>query len=203
MSKIQVITIGRQAGSGGREIGMQLASELGVAFYDKELLKRAAKDSGMCESLFESLDEKPKSLLYSLVMDPYSINAMMSAPYGSLEQNVYTAVFDTVKKVAEEGPCVIVGRCADYALRDRDDCLHTFIWAPLEERVKRAAARHGVSEDKARDMIRKTDKQRASYYNYYTNKRWGDLMSYDLSLNSQLLGIDGTVKLLRHIIETK
>ena len=203
MAKINVITIGRQAGSGGREIGIQLAEELGVAFYDKELLKRAAKESGMCESLFESLDEKPKSLLYSLVMDPYSVSAMMSSPYGSLEQNVYSAVFDTVRKVAEEGPCVIVGRCADYALKDRDDCLHTFIWAPTEDRVKRAAARHEVSEDKARDMIRKTDKQRASYYNYYTNKRWGDLMSYDLCINSQLLGIDGTVKLLRHVIENR
>ncbi len=201
MANINVITIGRQSGSGGREIGIQLAKELGYAYYDKELLKRAAKESGMCESLFESLDEKPKSLLYSLVMDPYSVNAMMASPYGSLEQNVTTAVFDTVKKVADEGPCVIVGRCADYALRDRDDCLHTFIWAPMEDRIRHATERHEAPEDKVRDMIRKTDKQRASYYNYYTNKRWGDLMSYDVCLNSSLLGIDGTVKLLRHIIE--
>ncbi|MBR3289853.1 MAG: cytidylate kinase-like family protein [Clostridia bacterium] len=201
MANIRVVTIGRQAGSGGREIGIQLAKELGFAYYDKELLKRAAQESGMCESLFESLDEKPKSLLYSLVMDPYSVNAMMASPYGSIEQNVTTAVFDAIKKVADEGPCVIVGRCADYALRDRDDCLHTFIWAPLEDRIRHAAERHAGPEDKVRELVRKTDKQRASYYNYYTNKRWGDLMSYDLCLSSRLLGIDGTVKLLRHIIE--
>ncbi len=196
----RVITIGRQFGSGGHEVGVKLAQALDIPYYDKELLKRAAKESGLCEHLFESFDERPKSLLYSLAMDPYSFGNL-AAPYGTIEQEVFLATFNTVKKAADEGPCVIVGRCADYALRDYADSLHLFIYAPLEERVKRIAKLHDFTPDKAKDMINKMDKQRASYYNYYTSKRWGVPASYDFCLDSSQLGVDGTVELIRYILE--
>lgn len=196
----RVITIGRQFGSGGREIGVTLAESLGIPYYDKELLKRAAKESGLCEHLFESFDEKPKSLLYSLAMDSYSFGNLMT-PYGTVEQDVFLATFNTVKRVAQEGPCVMIGRCADYALRDADNCLNLFIYAPLAERVKRISQVRGLSPEKAKDMINKMDKQRASYYNYYTSKKWGSPASYDFCIDSSKLGVAGTVELIRYILE--
>ena len=198
----QIITIGRQFGSGGREIGIKLAESLNIPYYDKELLKRAAKESGLCEHLFDSFDEKPKSLLYSLAMDPYSLSNFTS-PYGGIEQDVFLATFNTVKKIAAEGPCVLIGRCADYALRDRDDCLRLFIYAPLAERAKRIASLRDLSPEKAKDAINKVDKQRASYYNYYTSKKWGAVASYDMCIDSSLLGVDKTVDLIRYILEER
>ncbi len=196
MAKKTIVTIGRQFGSGGKEIGVAVAKKCGMRFYDKELLKRAAQESGLCETLFESLDERPKSLLYSLVMDPYAVNAMTSMPYNSVEQDVYKAMFDTVRKVADEGSCVIVGRCADYVLRERDDVLRVFIYAPDQARIKRVSRRHGMTEQKARDFIRKIDKQRASYYNYYSDNRWGERSAYDLLIDATVLGPDGTAQLI-------
>lgn len=196
----QIITIGRQFGSGGHEIGTKLAETLNIPYYDKELLKRAAKASGLCEHLFENFDERPKSLLYSLAMDPYAFSNP-AAPFGSIEQEVFLATFNAVKQVASEGPCVVIGRCADYALRERTDCLDLFIHAPLAERVKRIAKVRALSPEKAKDLINKMDKQRASYYNYYTSKKWGAVSSYDFCLNSSKLGIDGTVELIRYILD--
>ena len=196
----QIITIGRQFGSGGREIGQKLAATLNVPYYDKELLKRAAKESGLCDHLFENLDERPKSLLFSLAMDPYAFRSAAD-PFGSVEQDVFLATFNAIKQVAGEGPCVIVGRCADYALRDREDVLNLFIHAPLRERAARIAALKSISPDKARDMIQKMDKQRASYYNYYTSKKWGTADAYHYSLDSHVLGVDGTVDLICTILK--
>ena len=116
---------------------------------------------------------------------------------------VYLATYDTIKKLADKGPCVLIGRCADYALKDRDDVINLFITAPLENRIKRVAARNGISENEAKDRIKKTDKSRASYYNYYSAKDWGDAKSYDLCIDSSLLGIDGTVELLKDLIRIK
>ncbi|MBO5796750.1 MAG: cytidylate kinase-like family protein [Clostridia bacterium] len=196
----QIITIGRQFGSGGHEIGTRLAEALDVPYYDKDLLKRAAKESGLCEHLFENFDERPRSLLFSLAMDPYAFSNP-AAPFGSVEQEIFLATFNAVKQVAAEGPCVIIGRCADYALREREDVLNLFIHAPLAERVKRIARVRGLSEAKAKDQINKMDKQRASYYNYYTSKKWGAVSSYDYCLDSSILGIDGTVELVRYILD--
>lgn len=201
MAKKTIVTIGRQFGSGGKEIAVALAKKRGIKFYDKELLKRAAQDSGLCETMFESLDERPKSLLYSLVMDPYAVSAMTSAPYNTVEQDVYTAVFETVRNVAQESPCVIVGRCADYALRERDDVLRVFIYAPDEARIERVSRRHGMTEQKARDFIRKIDKQRASYYNYYSDSRWGERSAYDVMIDATILGVDGTAQLICDIMD--
>ena len=195
-----VITVGRQYGSGGREIGTMLAEKLGFAYYDDLLLKEAAKESGLCEELFRSFDERPKSFLYSVAMDPYSFSMNHVTPKGSIEQQIYLATYDTIKKLAEKGSCVLIGRCADYALKDRDDVINLFITAPLENRIARVARRNGISEDEARERIKKTDKSRASYYNYYSSKDWGDAKSYDLCIDSSLLGIEGTVELLEKLV---
>lgn len=198
-----VITVGRQYGSGGREIGTMLAEKLGIAYYDDMLLKEAAKESGLCEDLFRSFDERPKSFLYSVAMDPYSFSMNHVMPKGSIEQQVYLATYDTIKKLADKGPCVLIGRCADYALKDRDDVINLFITAPLENRIERVARRNGITRDEAKERIKRTDKSRASYYNYYSSKDWGDAKSYDLCIDSSLLGIEGTVELLERLVTLK
>lgn len=198
-----VITVGRQYGSGGREIGTMLAEKLGIAYYDDMLLKEAAKESGLCEDLFRSFDERPKSFLYSVAMDPYSFSMNHVMPKGSIEQQVYLATYDTIKKLADKGPCVLIGRCADYALKDRDDVINLFITAPLENRIERVARRNGITRDEAKERIKRTDKARASYYNYYSSKDWGDAKSYDLCIDSSLLGIEGTVELLEKLVTLK
>lgn len=198
-----VITVGRQYGSGGREIGTKLANRLGIAYYDDLLLKKAAEESGLCEELFHSFDEHPKSFLYSIALDPFSFSMNPAGAGGSIEQRVYLATYDTIKKLADQGPCVLIGRCADYALRDRGDVVNLFITAPLESRIKRVALRNGISEESARERIRKKDKDRAAYYSFYSAKEWGDARSYDLCVNSALLGIDGTVALLETMLRLK
>ena len=192
MSK--VITIGRQFGSNGHAIGQKLAEELGIPFYDKEILTQAAKNSGLSEQLLKNLDEKPnKSFLYNLVMDPYSFGYTAPGIQTNLNQQAFQAIYDTVKMIGENGPCVIVGRCADYALRNNKNLIRLFIHAPLETRIKTVAERFDLTEDKAKNQIAKEDKARASYYNYYTSQKWGSLDSYDMFFNSSILGVDGTV----------
>lgn len=198
-----VVTIGRQYGSGGREIGQKLADRLGVKCYDKELLEKAAKNSGICKEIFESNDENHNaSFLYSLVMDSYSMGYASSAfSEMPLNQKVFLAQYDTIKKLVEEEPCVIVGRCADYALEDYPGLLSVFIHAGFDERIRRIMERRDVNSKKAKELIQKTDKQRSSYYNYYTSKQWGVAKSYDLCLDSSVFGIDGCVDLLEQAVK--
>ena len=195
----KIYTIGREFGSGGREVGEKLAAKLGIKLYDKELLQQAAKDSGFCEEIFENHDEKPtNSFLYSLVMDTYSVSGYYEAPFLDMPLNhkVFLAQFETIKKIAEKESCVIVGRCADYALSDNPDCINIFIHADLDVRIKNVSRNLNITENKARDIINKTDKQRASYYNYYTSKKWGDSKSYNLSLDAGKLGTDNCVEMI-------
>ena len=205
MTNNTIVTIGRQFGSGGREVGLRLAEELGVKCYDKELLDRAAKDSGICQELFEHHDEKPtNSFLYSLVMDTYSFG-YSSAAFSDMPLNhkVFLAQFDAIKKLADEESCVLVGRCADYALADYPGALSVFIHAPMDKRIQRITRKYQPSDSAAKDRIQKTDKQRASYYNYYTSKKWGDAASYNLSLDSGILGITGCVEMIKNALELK
>lgn len=205
----KIYTIGREFGSSGKAVGTKLAERLGIKLYDKELLQQAAKDSGFCEEIFENHDEKPtNSFLYSLVMDTYSVNGYSSAPFLDMPLNhkVFLAQFETIKKIAEKESCVIVGRCADYALADNPECINVFVKADMSVRIKNVSRALNVTENKAKDMINKTDKQRASYYNYYTSKKWGDSKSYDLCLDSGKLGIDGCVDMIlkfREIMDAK
>ncbi|MBQ6835144.1 MAG: cytidylate kinase-like family protein [Lachnospiraceae bacterium] len=199
MSDKLIITIGRECGSGGRHIGKKLAEELGIKYYDKELLTEAAKKSGLCRELFETHDEKPtSSFLYSLVMDTYSMgysnSAYMDMP---LNHKIFLAQFDTIKQIASEESCVIIGRCADYALAEYPNVISVFITADDDVKIKTLMDRHQISESKAKDLMMKTDKKRASYYNYYSNKRWGDSKSYDLCINSSKVGNDGVIELIK------
>lgn len=201
----KVITIGRQFGSGGREIGEKLAKHFDIPYYDKELINRVAKDSGFCQEIIESNDERPtSSFLYNLVMDTYSFGYNSSSFIDMpISHKIFLAQFETIKNIADEGPCVIVGRCADYALSERDNVLNFFICANEQCRINRIKERHPeiTTDAKARDMMIKKDKQRQSYYNYYASGKWGHAANYDISINSSLLGIDGTVKILAQLVE--
>lgn len=200
-----VITIGRECGSAGRLIGQKLAADLGVKCYDKELLTLAAKNSGLCEELFKTHDEKPtSSFLYSLVMDTYSLgyntSAYMDMP---INHKIFLAQFDTIKKLAEEESCVIVGRCADYALAEYPNMVSVFICGNEDDKIHHLMERHNVDEAKAKDIMIKTDKRRASYYNYYSSKRWGSCKSYDMCLNSSIVGYDGAVDIIKEFAKKK
>lgn len=200
-----IVTIGRQFGSGGREIGEMVADHFGIKCYDKELLSRAAKESGFCEEMIQNHDERPtNSFLYNLVMDTYSFGYNSSSFVDMpISHKVFLAQFDTIKKIAREEPCIIVGRCADYALSDLPNVLNLFIYGDEECKIKRIRERFSdiTSNEKAREMMIKKDKQRQSYYNYYSSKKWGRADSYDLCINSSILGIEGTVKLIIQYIE--
>ena len=198
-----IVTIDRQFGSGGKEVGIRVAKELGIPFYDEELIQEAAKKSGISEKLFESFDERPKSLLYSIAMDSYMFNLPGSISSDSLEQQVYLATFDTIRQLAAEGPCVIIGRCADYALAGNPDLLSLFISAPMDVRIERVAKRQNISPEKARQLIIKTDKRRASYYEYYSSRKWGSVESYHYCLDSSYLGLGRTVELIQTMIAHK
>ena len=200
-----VITIGRECGSARRLIGQKLAADLGVKCYDKELLTLAAKNSGLCEELFKTHDEKPtSSFLYSLVMDTYSLgyntSAYMDMP---INHKIFLAQFDTIKKLAEEESCVIVGRCADYALADYPNTVSVFICGDEEDKIRHLMERHNVDEAKAKDIMIKTDKRRASYYNYYSSKRWGSCKSYDMCISSSAVGYDGAVDIIKEFAKKK
>jgi cytidylate kinase len=200
-----IITIGRQCGSGGKKIGEMLAEKMGVKCYDKELLSLAAKHSGLCQELFEKHDERPtSSFLYSLVMDSYSMGYTTSG-YSDMPINhkIFLAQFDTIKKIANESSCVIVGRCADYALEDYPNVVSVFITGNDTDKIKRIQDIYNVTESKARDIIVKTDKQRSSYYNYYSNKKWSDPRSYDLCVNSSTVGLEGVVDVIMNFAELK
>lgn len=177
----------------------------GLKCYDKELLAMAAKHSGLCEELFEKHDERPtSSFLYSLVMDSYSMGYTASG-YSDMPINhkIFLAQFDTIKKLADEASCVIVGRCADYALEDYTNVVSVFITGDDKDKLKRLQELYKVDESKAKDIMIKTDKQRSNYYNYYSNKKWSDPRSYDLCINSSKVGADGAVDVIMNFAKVK
>ncbi len=201
-----VITIGREFGSGGLDVGRMLSDKLGVKCYDKELLSMAAKESGLCQEIFENHDEKPtSSFLYSLVMDTYSVSGYTSAPFLDMPLNhkVFLAQFEAIKNLAAKESCIIVGRCADYALAEHSNCLNVFIHADMEFRIDHIMKTFDLSREKAADMIHKTDKKRASYYNYYSSKKWGDSRSYHLTLDSSHLGLKGCSEMILNYMEIR
>lgn len=201
MQKSLIITIGRQFGSGGHEIGEKLAKKLGIKFYDKELIKLIAKQSGLCEKVLESYDEKPtNSLLYSIVMDIYP-SVMYTGP--TIDQQIYQANYDTIRRLADGEPCVIVGRCADYILRDHPELVSVFVHANSDFRAARIAEEYKLPDAKVRDLLVKTDKKRANYYNFQSEKQWGAASSYNLCIESSEVGIDGAVDLIMDYINYK
>ena len=196
---LPVITIARQYGSGGHEVGEKLAQKLGVPFFDKALIAMAAKQSGISPEVFERADEKAtSSLLYSMVMGGgYGFGSRVPG-LGEMPINdkLFLIQSDIIKKAAEEGPCVIIGRCADYILREVPNCFHVFIHADKDARVKRIVMKELCEEKKAPDFVTKKDKQRANYYNFYSNNRWDDLNNYDLTVSTSRYSIEQAVNLI-------
>ena len=207
MSDNYVITIGRQYGSGGRLIGRKLADALGFSFYDKELITVAAKRSGINEKIFESVDEHPtNSLLYSLAMGTYNFESAY-IPYSNmsipLSEQVFQMQSSLIAEFADKGPCVFVGRCADYVLRDNPRCINIFIKAEPAERAERLVKYYGVEPAKVKDVMRKADKMRANYYKTRTGRAWASLDTYDLCIDSGKLGVDKTADILLDYIRAR
>lgn len=200
-----IITIGRQFGSGGREIGEKVAAHYGIKYYDKELIAHVAGNSGFCKEMIEQHDERAtNSFLYNLVMDTYSFGYNASSFVDMpISQKVFLAQFDTIKKLADEGPAVFIGRCADNALAERNNVINIFIHADEDSRIDEIMRRYPDinTRQKGRDFMNKKDKQRQSYYNYYSSRKWGRADTYDFSINSALLGIDGAVNLICQMVD--
>ena len=200
-----IITIGRQYGSAGREIGSKVAEAFGIKLYDKEMLARAAKESGICEEIFETHDEKPtNSFLYSLVMDTYSMGYSGST-YTDMPINhkVFLAQFDAIKKIASEGPCILVGRCADYVLKENPNVVSVFIHADKKFCLERALERNSMTEKEMQKYIEKTDRFRGDFYRYHTGNEWADARNYDLCLNSGKLGFQKCVEEIKSYIKIR
>jgi cytidylate kinase len=199
-----VITIGRQLGSGGREIGHKLAAQLNLLFFDKELIRIAAQESGIKEDIFEEADEKKT---YSLLGGLLDLRGFLTddvyTNYYLSNETLFKIQSDVIRKLAGEKSCLIVGRCADYVLKDHPRCLKVFVCADMSERVRRVAAVQNIDEAKAEEVIQKTDKKREDYYSYFSGKAWGAAQSYDLCINSSFLGIDETVAFIRSFAEKR
>lgn len=198
-----IINVGRQLGSGGRVIASMLAKDFGCKFYDKELLNLAAKESGFCETFFEQNDEQKgflKSFFYAHM--PFLSGSSFYSNKLS-QESLFQFQSDAIRKAADEGSCVFVGRCADYVLRDYKNTASVFITADLDERVERVAKRHGCGKETAMKIITDRESERSTYYNYYTGKKWGYSASYDLCINSSILGMERTEELIKEFIKNK
>ncbi len=185
--KKTVITIGREYGSGGRFIAKEVAKRLGISYYDKELLNKVAEETGFALEFLEDNEKKPTG---SLIFDRYSA---VASP--TLSEQVFIAQSKVIRELAEQESCVLVGRCADYVLREQENCLKVFIYAPMKERVRRAEEFYNIEERNIEGYITKRDKARASYYNYFGVSRWGARESYDLCINSAI-GIERCVEMI-------
>ncbi|MCD8097116.1 MAG: cytidylate kinase-like family protein [Lachnospiraceae bacterium] len=200
--KKQIVTISRQYGSGGRYISKKLAEKLGISCYDEELIDMVAKESGFAEEFIAEKGERiTGSLLFNIASNLSYTNNVFSGNGTSLQDEIYFTQSRIIKDLAEKGPCVIVGRCADYVLREREDCLNVFIHADEKSRIARAVTYFGITEEDAPSAIKKKDKARYNHYKFYTDQEWGLAANYDLCLDSGELGIDGCVEIIAHVLE--
>lgn len=187
-----IITIGREYGSGGREIGEKLAERLSIPIYDKQLITEAVQASGICQEVFEQYDETAtNSLLYSLVMGTYNVNMPLPIP-----DQLFLEQFKVIQKLAKKGSCIFIGRCADYVLEENPHLISVFIQGNEEDKMKRIMKRNNISESEAKKRMKSIDKARKTYYERYTNKSWGKTNAYDVTLNSSTFGIDRSVEFL-------
>ena len=204
MNEKFVINIGRQLGSGGRQIGEKLATRFGIAFYDKELIQLASKESGLGKEFFEDADEKKShSIIGGLLGLRTNISNEVYVNNYLSNETFFKIQSDIIRELAEEKSCVFVGRCADYILRDHPRCINVFITADTNDRVKRVALDKNITQEKAQEVIEKTDKKRSEYYNYFSNKTWGVAESYHLCINSSVLGIDETVDFISQFVKQR
>lgn len=199
MAKKIIITIARQYGSGGREIGERVAKLLEIPLYDKEMIKDAAEAGELDEGIIKEVEETAaNSLLYTLAMGSNILGTTAHFGYKMpLNDKLFILQSEIIKKYADEGSCVIIGRCSDYVLRERDDVFRIFIYGDIEHRRQRVIERHPeIKESTVIDVINKTDKRRMSYYNFYTGGKWGKYDNYDMAINSSTLGIEGAAQLI-------
>jgi cytidylate kinase len=203
LNKHIIICVGRQLGSGGHDIGRMLALDLNAKYYDRELMNLAAKESGLSERVFEQHDER-KSFLRSFLHLP---NGMAGAGYsrqGFSQDSFFQFQSEAIRKAADDSSCVFVGRCADYVLRDRDDVVSVFITAAMDFRIEQVMAKqHFATPQEARRFIEQGEARRADYYNYYTGKRWGEAASYDLCIDSSVLGLAETEKFIADFVRKR
>ena len=201
--KKKIVTISRQYGSGGRYIGENLAKAMGVPCYDEKLIDMVAKESGFAQSFVAEKGERMTgSLLFNIASSLSFANNVFSTNNGvTLQDEIYFTQNRIIKELADKGPCVIVGRCADYILREREDCLNVFIFADNEGKIERAEKYFNITREEAPAVLKKKDKARANHYKYYTDQEWGMASNYDLCLNSGLIGIEGCVKAIQQVLE--
>ena len=203
MKKHIIINVGRQLGSGGRIIGNRIAQDFIIKFYDKDLLDLAAQESGFDKRFFERNDEHKGFL--KVLFSPFAPIFGSSNPYANQlsDESLFKFQSDAIRKAAEKDSCVFVGRCADYILRDFPNKVDIFITADMADRVKRVSETLGITEKEAEKKCIEGDENRAKYYNYYSAKTWGRAESYDLCINSSVLGIDSTIELVEDFISQK
>ena len=201
--KKKIVTISRQYGSGGRYIGENLAKAMGVPCYDEKLIDMVAKESGFAQSFVAEKGERMTgSLLFNIASSLSFANNVFSTNNGvTLQDEIYFTQNRIIKELADKGPCVIVGRCADYILREREDCLNVFIHADEESKIERAEKYFNITREEAPAVLKKKDKARANHYKYYTDQEWGIASNYGLCLNSGLIGIEGCVKAIQQVLE--
>lgn len=200
--KNYVISIGRQFGCGAHEIATKLSERLSVPYYDKEIIKRAAKESGFEENIFMFYDEKPtRSFLYNMSTDGFTGGIMSNGV--PLEDQVFQYQFETIRKVASEGSCIIVGRCSDYILKDYPNLLTVFLHADNDFRKNRVIDLYGLDSKSAAKELKAVDKKRARFHNFYSDEKWGDACTYDLSIDVSKLGIDNTIELIESYVNIK
>lgn len=206
MNDHYVINLGRQLGSGGKEIGEKLAKKLNIAFYDKELIKLASDESGLCKEFFEKADERAQqSLIGGLFSGRFPFIGDGAIPYGSFLNNdsLFKIQSDVIRSLAENQSCLFVGRCADYILREHPRQVNVFISASKEARVERIMQKENVTAEQAEELIAKADKKRAAFYNYYSYNTWGAAATYHLCIDSSVLGIDATVQFIKDFVVKK
>lgn len=201
MNRRRLITIGREYGSGGREIGERVAKLLGINFYDREIINLASQKSGLSLELFDKADEKRS---FSLQSAGFSLRTSliddMSTNYFLSNESLFNIQSEVIREIAQKEEAVFVGRCADYVLKDFCGLLSLFIVSDIDDRIKRVSQRNNISLQTAANLIEKEDKRRASYYNYFSDKRWGESHSYHLSINSSILGIEGSAQIIAFAI---
>lgn len=198
-----VISISREFGSGGRLIGKQLAARLGIPCYDRTIIQKTSEKSGLSPDFIARAEERARSRFH-LPIAPMGVGPPALLHHGmSVSHQAFFAQAEVIRELADEGPCVIVGRCSDYVLGERPECLKVFVHAGMDSRVERCVEEYHIPSDDMAKRIVQMDKGRANYYNYYTGHTWGDMRRYDLTLNSGMIGVEGAVSLIVALVQAR
>lgn len=199
-----IITIGRQFGSGGRGVAKILSEKYGIPLYDKELINRVSRETGICNEVFSTCDECTNNYPNSSLLGGWSLSTLFSTTNRDMlsGDSLFAMQSETIRRIASEGPCVIVGRIADYVLRNHQPLVSVFITADMDDRVKRIMEYENIDAQQAANLIKKVDKMRSSYYNFYSEKTWGSADSYQLCINTSKVGIEAAAQLVMNYIDS-